>query len=218
MRWRCVAHHFRVKRSKVKVIGVVRSFGLVRSVAPSLLDRPIHFICGIHTTHEVTMCRAPFPGQKVKGQGHRGRSKFWLCPLRPYWTDSLHMWYTSNPWGEDVSRTISGSKGQRSRSQWSFEVLPCPLHGSVPIGPIHFICGIHTTHEVTMCRAPFQGQKVKGKGHRGRLKFLLCPLWGSVPIEPNHSLCGTHTAREVTMYRAPFPGGKVKGQGHRGRS
>ena len=118
------------------------------------------------------MCRAPFPGQKVKGQGHAGRSRFW----------------------------------------------PCLLRGSVPIGPIHFICGTHTTHEVMMCRAPFLGQKVKGQGHTGRSKFWPCPLRGPVPIGPIHFICGTHTTYEMTICPAAFAGQKVKGQGHTGRS
>ena len=33
-------------------------------------------IYGTITTHEGTMCRVPFPGQWVKGQGHTGRSHF----------------------------------------------------------------------------------------------------------------------------------------------
>ena len=30
---------------------------------------PIHFICGTNTTHGAMTCRAPLPGQKIKGQG-----------------------------------------------------------------------------------------------------------------------------------------------------
>ena len=40
-------------------------------------------------------------------------------------------------------------------------VLHCPLRSSLPIWPIHFICGTHTTHCKTMCHAPFPGEKVK---------------------------------------------------------
>ena len=156
-----------------------------------------------------------------KGQRSRSRGSFEVMAvsaswLRPYWTDSLHMWYTHNPWGDDVSRTISGSKGQGHARRSRF--WPCPLRGSVPIGPILFICGTHTTNEVTKCRAPFPGQKVKGQGHAGRSKFWPCPLRGSVPIGLIHFICSTHTTHEVMMCRALFPGQKVKGQGHTGRS
>ena len=252
MRWRCVAHHFRVKRSKVKVIGVVRSFGLVRSVAPSLLDRftsyvvytqpmrwrcvahhfrvkrskvkvtgvvrsfgcvrsvligPIHFICGTHATHEVRMCRAPFPGQKVKGQGHSGRSKFcrvrsmapslldrftsyvvytqpmrWRCVAHHFRVKRSKVKVTGVVWSLCCVRSEAPSLLNRITSyvvhtqpvRWRciahhFRVerskvkvtgvvrkfWTCPLRGSVLIGPIHFICGTHTTHEVAMCHAPF---------------------------------------------------------------
>ena len=67
MRGRCVVHHFQDKRSKVKVIWIFRIFNRVLSVAPSLFHRFSSF--DIHTTHEVTMCRAQFPGRNVKGQG-----------------------------------------------------------------------------------------------------------------------------------------------------
>ena len=38
-KWRCVAHHFWVKRSMVKVSWIVRSFSSVRFISPSLFDR-----------------------------------------------------------------------------------------------------------------------------------------------------------------------------------
>ena len=41
----------------------------------------INLICGTYTDHEWTMCRVTFPGQKVKGQGHRGHRKFGAYPL-----------------------------------------------------------------------------------------------------------------------------------------
>ena len=44
---RCVAHHFQVKRSKVKVTRVVRSFGRVRSVARCLFDRFASYVAQI---------------------------------------------------------------------------------------------------------------------------------------------------------------------------
>ena len=70
---------FQDQRSKVKVIRVVSSFGLARSVALSLFGWITSYMAFIQ--HEGTMCHAPFPGWKVKGQGH---SKFLKCPLRGF--------------------------------------------------------------------------------------------------------------------------------------
>ena len=71
------------------------------------------------------------------------------------------------------------TKGQRSRSHRSFQFWPSPLCGFVPIWLNHFICGIHTTHEGTMYRAPFSWSKVKGQGHMGCSKFLPCRFMAS---------------------------------------
>ena len=104
MRWRCVVHHFQVK--------------------------------------------------KVKGQGHTGRSNIWSCPLRgsiPFWP--IHFIYAHQ------------FRVQRSRSHGSIKVFAVSLCGSVPSWLIHFKCGTHTTHEGTIRRAPFLGQQVKGQGH-----------------------------------------------------
>ena len=38
-------------------------------------------------------------------------------------TDYFYMWHKYNPWGDDVSRTISRSIGKKSRSHGSFEFL-----------------------------------------------------------------------------------------------
>ena len=79
------------------------------------------------------MCRVPFPGRKVKGQGHTG-------PLK-------------------------------SKVKWfSEKFFLCPLHNSVGIRWIWFICDMDVTHERMMCRVPFPGRKVKGQGHTGPLK------------------------------------------------
>ena len=129
----CLWHiQFQVKRSKVKVTGVIWSFCCVGSMDPWLFDRSFQvlvlFALGLHpylteslhmwhtysTTHE-KMCCTQFSGWKVKGQGHTGHLKFLLCPLR----------------------------------------------GFLLIWPNHFICGIYTTHEGAMCHAPFSGSKVK---------------------------------------------------------
>ena len=83
---------------------------------------------------DMTMCHDPFPGQKFKGRGrsnhlkwrsHRLLEVFSLSApcLHPYLAESLHMWYTYNTWGDNVSHAISGSKCQRSSSHGSFEVL-----------------------------------------------------------------------------------------------
>ena len=122
------------------------------------------------------------------------------------------MKYSHNLWGHNVLLTISRSKGQRSRSNGSFEApwLPPYLTESM--------CGIRTTHEGAMCRSPFLGQNVKGQGNMSRFKFLSCPLCGFVPIWLNYFICGVHTTHEGTICRAPFSEWKVKGQGHMGSS
>ena len=102
--------------------------------------------------------------------------------------------------------TLKG-QGKTGRSKF----LLCPLRGSFTIWPIHFICGTHTTHQVTLCRASFPDQKVKGQSHKGRSKFLPCPLRGSIPIWPIHSICGTHTTHEVAICSVQLLGQKFKG-------
>ena len=135
--------------------------------------------------------------------------------LHPFLTYSLHMWYTHPMRWQCVAHHF---RVQRSRSHGSIKVFAVSLCGSVPSGPIHYKCGTHTTHEVTICRAPFLGQKVKGQGHTGRLKFLQCPFHVSVPFRPVHFICGTHTTHKVMMCCTPFLDQKVKGQGHMGCS
>ena len=102
------------KRSKVKVTRVDQSFGRVLYMAPSLFDLFTSYV--VHTPHEVTMCCAPFPGPKVKAT--RVDQSFCRVALQlcPFWTDSLQMWYTHNPSGDNMLRTLSGSEGQRSKS------------------------------------------------------------------------------------------------------
>ena len=60
----------------------------------------------------VMMCHAPFLGQMVDSRDHRGR--YHVCD-HAHWTALLHMWHKYNPWGGNVSRTISQSQDQRSR-------------------------------------------------------------------------------------------------------
>ena len=94
---KCLWHvPFQVKRSKVKVTGVIWNFCCVSSV-------PIWSICfvlGANIVHDVTICCDPFPGPKVKGQDHcfhlKWRSHWllevfavpWLCP---YLAKSLYL-------------------------------------------------------------------------------------------------------------------------------
>ena len=123
MRWRCVAHHFRVKKSKAKVTRVVRIFCRVRSVAPSLFDQFTSYVKHTHTTHEVTMCRSRFPGHRSRSHGSFEIFAMSAPWLRPYLTHKRWVEHTHNPWGDDVAHIIFGSKGQRSRSIGSFEVF-----------------------------------------------------------------------------------------------
>ena len=73
---------------------------------------PNHFICGIHTTHEEVMCPIPFPGSKVKGQGHMGRIKFWPCPLCGSSLFDFISDIQTTDQGDDVLCTIFRMKGQ----------------------------------------------------------------------------------------------------------
>ena len=77
----------------------------------------------------------------------------------------------------DVSRTISGSKGQRSRSHGSFEVfavsapwLRCYWTDSLHLWYTHNPWGDNVSRTISGS---------KGQGHTGRLKFLPCSLRGS---------------------------------------
>ena len=87
-----------------------------------------HCICVIHTTHE-GLCRAPFSGRKVKGQGHRRRLKFWLSPLR----GSLFIW--PNHFIGDIHTTHERamcrapfSEGKvNGQGHNAFEFWHCPL-------------------------------------------------------------------------------------------
>ena len=87
--------------------------------------------------------------------------------------------------------------GQGHRVIWIFCVR------SVPIWPIIFLCGIHTTHEVTMCRAPFLGQRSRS---HGSFKFPVFLLRISALTWRIHFICGTHTTHKKatchTIYRS----------------
>ena len=71
---------FEVKRSKIKVTQVVRILSYPLRGPMSIW--PICFICGTNITREVTIRSALFPGQEVKSQCYKGRSKYFSCPLR----------------------------------------------------------------------------------------------------------------------------------------
>ena len=133
--------------------------------------------------------------------------------LEHVWTDLLHMRDKYNPWGDDVSCIIFRSIVKKSWSHGSFTFLPCPLCGSMPIWP-SFIWGRNTTHEITMCRAPFPGQQIKGQGQTGHLKFLPCLLRRSVPTDRVTShVAQIQLTHNVMMCHAPFPAQKFRGQG-----
>ena len=177
MRWRCVAHHFRVKRSKAKVTRVVRIFCRVRSVAPSLFDQFTSYVKHTHTQPMKWRCVAH--DFRVKGQGHTGRSKFFPCLLR----GSVPIWPINDGWNTHITHEVTTWRasflGQKVKDQGQLgrsKFLLCPLRGSVPIWHIHFICGTYTANEVMMYHASFPDQKVKGQDYTGHSKYLPCPL------------------------------------------
>ena len=127
----------------------------------------IHFICGTQTTPELTMCRAPFSVKMSMVKVTCAiRSFCHVFSVAPSLFDQLTSFVVHTQPMRLKWCVVSWSKGQRSRSHWSFKFLLCPLHGSVPIGPIHFKCS-STTIEGTMCRVQFPGQKVTFQGHTG---------------------------------------------------
>ena len=143
-------------------------------VCPLHISRPIWLIgiiCGTNTTHEVAMCHVPFSacsGQKAKGQGHMGRLKFLLCLLCDYVRISLVDFISGTnaaPWGGNVwhcapysskkskvkvARVVQGVCRDRFVTLCLFDRL------------VSLSFGTNTIHEVTMCQAPFPGQKGKG--------------------------------------------------------
>ena len=102
---RCVMPHFQDERSRWH-----RSFPvLARALCGFVPVWLNHFICGIHTTHDGTICHTLF--FRMKGQRSRSHGSLevftWSAPwLPPYLTESLHMWHTFNKWGGDVWHTI----------------------------------------------------------------------------------------------------------------
>ena len=108
----------------MKVTPVIRGFCCDCSMALYLFDLFTSYV--VPTRHMRWRCVVHhFRVKKVKGQGHTGRSKFWPCPLRgsiPFWP--IHfICGTHTPLGDDVLRTISGSKSQGHTGLSKF--LPC---------------------------------------------------------------------------------------------
>ena len=106
--------HVPLQTKRAKVVGL---FKFIFASAPwphaYLTDLFCFFVFGINVTHEVTMCRAPFCVQQVKGQGHSYRLQssshrlfeifvVSILSLRAYMTGSLHRSYKNNTWGGNV--------------------------------------------------------------------------------------------------------------------
>ena len=80
-----------------------------------------------------------------------------------------NVWHKYKPRGDDISYTISGSKGQSHPGR--SELLPYLIRGSVPIWLIRFICGTNTANAGLMCSALFPCQK-KSQRSTPRGSFL----------------------------------------------
>ena len=100
--------------------------------------------------------------------------------------------------------SVQKVKGQGHRGHPKF--LSCPFHGSVAIWLIWFMLGTNIFFDMTMCRDPFSGQKVKGQGHASQ---LTCPLHGSIPNLLSPFICGIHNTWRDDVSRTIF---RVKGQ------
>ena len=202
---KCLWHvWFQVKRSKVKVTLVVRSFCRVRSVAQSLFDRITSYVAYIQ--HMRGQCVAHhFQVQRSRSHGLFAVFAVSAPWFRPYLTESLHMWHMRGRCVADHFQ-VQRSKVKVTRVVRSF----CCVRSVAP--SLFDRITSYTTHEGTMCRAPFSDPKVEGQGHMGCSKFLPCPLRGSVPIWLNNFICGTYTTHEGTMCHAPFSGPKSKGK------
>ena len=136
-----------------------------------------------------TVCLAPYSVKRSKIKV----TQVFLSPL----CGSMPIWQIELICGTNTTHEVKNVhhflvKSQRSRSHRSFEILVCPLHISGPIWLIGIICGTNMTHEVAMRHVSFSGQKDKGQGHMGPLKFLLCLLGGYVRIWPVDFISGTN--------------------------
>ena len=176
MRGWCVTPHFQDQRSKVKVTLVFGSFYHVRSVAPYLFHR--------FTSYEVHT--QPMRSQCVTCNFKVIRSKvkvtlviwsfFHVRFVASYLCDRItsYVAYIQHMRGAMCHTPFSGWKRRWSTSHGSFKVLALSAPWFCPYltESLH-ICGIHTTHEGTMCRISFPGWKVNGQGHTGPLDFYL---------------------------------------------
>ena len=196
-------------RSKVKGRSIFLPCQLCSSVPISL----IHFIWDTCTTHEVTMCCAPFPDQKNKGQGHMSHLNFVMSVVSCLFDRiTSYMAYIQHMRGRCVVHHFQ-DESSKVKVIWIFRFFYRVLSAAPSLFHRFSSYDIHTTHEVTMCRAQFPGRNVKGHGHTDDLK---CSLHGFLLIWPNHVICVIHTTYEDAMCRVPFSGWKVKGQGHTG--
>ena len=103
-----------------------KSFYHVRSVAPSLLHHTFHM-----RTHVVTMCRAPFPGQRSRSHGSFEvfvMSDPWL-PTCTYLTELLHMWHAYNTWGGHCVAPHFQNERSTVKVTW---IVSCFI-------PVHFV-------------------------------------------------------------------------------
>ena len=130
--------------------------------------------------HKILFLQKSFGTYDFRSKGHRSRSQwsfeiFVVSALRlhVYLTDLPYTWHKYSPRRENVLQSISMSKGQRSSSHRSFEMAVTLVIRSFccvcsrapsPFWVITFIYSMHTTHQGTMCRAPFSWWKVKCQG------------------------------------------------------
>ena len=161
---------------KVKVAPVIwkesQSDFLPCSPHDSILIWLNHIISGIHTTHEVTRCRAPFSRSKVKGRSNFFYHVLSVAPSLFHRFSSYDIHTT-----HEVTMCRAQFPGRNVKGQGHTDDLKCSLHGFLLIWPNHVICVIHTTYEEAMCRAPFSGWKVKGQGHTGHFKCYLIDMY-----------------------------------------
>ena len=126
----------------MKATLVIRSFSCVRSVAPSLFGWITSYVAYIQHMMD-DMLGTIF---RIKGQAHPGHVNFLPCPLCSSVSISpIHfIWDTHNPWGHNVSRTFSRSKGQGHLGNLIFFVstllLPPYLTKSLHIWTWEAIC------------------------------------------------------------------------------
>ena len=101
--------------------------------------------------------------------------------LSLYWMNSYHSWHKYSPCGDDVSRNIARSKGQKSRSHRSFEILAMWV---IAVSPLWFriyrIDSLHMRHKYKPRRDYVSRNIFSSKGQRSRShgSFDVCAVWG----------------------------------------